>query len=177
MDEKDYRFFSEEVLKDLGGRNDDTALLVLGENHYYGAYGIVDLDAAFECFSKAYRIGNPKAGPLLAEMMYFHQVEIDGFDTDEDYHAEAYRLYKEASDLDILAGRRGLCKMLIVGDYLEKDEDAALSMLAGLKDSDYESSYLYDLLKSGDYSLEDIVPNNELYASCEEDELFDDPDR
>lgn len=86
-------------------------------------------------------------------------------------------MYKEAADLGLIAGLRGICKMQIVGDCLEKDTSAALNSLEKLKDLDEECSYLYSLMKSGDISLEDIVPNNEFYQYDEEDEPFDDPDR
>lgn len=94
-----------------------------------------------------------------------------------DYFKKAYILYKEAADLGLIAGLRGICKMQIVGDCLEKDTSAALNSLEKLKDLDEECSYLYSLMKSGDISLEDIVPNNEFYQYDEEDEPFDDPDR
>lgn len=92
MTTTDYFSFPESVLLELADQNDPKALFALGLNCYYGAYGEPDYDVAYGYFFRAYCLGNAEASPFLAEMLYFKQVEIKEFKTDEDYFKKAYML-------------------------------------------------------------------------------------
>ena len=168
MADIDYFELSKSTLEELAEKNDSKAMLTLGINYYYGEYGSSDIDMAWDYLSKAYSKGEDKASAFLGEMIYFRQVEIKGFDSDEQYNNRAYELYREAADLDMLAGYKGLCKMIMRDDYPEQDGDEILEKLEVMKDEDEESLYMYELIQSDDYSPDDINPSNEF--GIEEDE-------
>lgn len=170
MADIDYFELSKTTLEELAENGDTQAMLALGINLYFGIYDRIDVDAAWDWLSKAYSKGEDKASAFLGEMIYFRQVKIKGFDSDEQYDGRAYELYKEAADLDMIAGYKGLCKMIMMNDYPGQDGDEILDKLEEMKDEDEESQYLYELIQSGDYSSEDINPANEFGLDGDEDE-------
>ena len=96
---------SDPTLKELAGQGDAEAMIALGIGYYFGSFGEKDVSSAYDWFFEAYRKGEAKAAPFLAEMIYFRQVSISGFDSDEDYCRRAYELYKEGMN-SIRKGRR-----------------------------------------------------------------------
>ena len=170
MADIDYFELSKSTLEELAEKGDTQAMLALGINLYYGIYDRIDVDNAWDWLSKAYTKGEAKASAFLGEMIYFRQVEIKGFDSDDQYVNKAYEFYKEAAELDMIAGYKGLCKMIMRNDYPGRDGDEILDKLEEMKDEDEESQYLYDLIQGGDYSPEDINPSNEFGLDDEEDE-------
>ena len=176
MADIDYFELSKSTLEELAEKGDVHAMFSLGLNYYYGEYGTSDIDTAWEWLSKAYSKGEDKASAFLGEMIYFRQVKIKGFDSDEQYNNRAYELYREAADLDMIAGYKGLCKMIMRDDYPEQDGDEILEKLEVMKDEDEESLYLYELIQSDDYSPDDINPSNEFGIDEDEDENENDED-
>ena len=61
----------------------------------------------------------------------------------------------------MIAAIRGLCKMMIRGDYLEEDVNGAYERLKELEDKDEECAHLASLLEEGTLTDDDIVPCNE----------------
>ena len=108
MADLDYFSLSESTLKELAGQGDAEAMIALGIGYYFGSFGEQDVSSAFDFLSDAYRKGEIKAAPFLAEMIYFQQVSISGFDSDEDYCRRAYELYKEGEEIGMIAAIRGL---------------------------------------------------------------------
>ena len=90
MADIDYFELSRSTLEELAGQGDTDAMIALGLGLYFGSFGETDAGSAFDWFSEAYRKGEAKAAPFLAEMIYFRQVSISGFDSDEDYCRRAY---------------------------------------------------------------------------------------
>lgn len=155
----DYFSLSESTLKELADKGDLQAGLALGMNYYYSVYGPRNVTDAYGYLVSAYNGGEKQAAPVLGEIIYFRQVSISGYDSDEDYFRMAHGLFKEAAENDMMAGWRGLAKMLIRGDYLERDLETALHYLDTLKDLDGECAHLSELLRNGVLTLGDIVPN------------------
>lgn len=170
MADIDYFELSKSTLEELAEKGDVHAMFSLGLNYYYGEYGASDINTAWDWLSKAYSKGEDKASAFLGEMIYFRQVKIKGFDSDEQYDNRACELYKEAADLDMIAGYKGLCKMILRNDYPGQDSDEILEKLEEMKDEDEESQYLYSLMQSNDYSPEDITPSNEFGLDEDEDD-------
>ena len=174
MAEMDYFSLSKNTLKDLAKHGDTEAMLTLGLNYYYKTETDSGLEKAYQYFKDAYNAGNVRAAPFIAEMLYFKQVEEPDFKTDKEYYEQAYKLYTQgAEESDMIAGHRGICKMLIIGDYLDQDIKAALKKLKKIKDLDEESAYLYDLLKSGEYAstkIKSFVKFDESLNAYEDDE-------
>ena len=176
MADLDYFSLSESTLKELAGQGDAEAMIALGIGYYFGSFGEQDVSSAFDFLSDAYRKGEIKAAPFLAEMIYFQQVSISGFDSDEDYcrrayelYKEGYELYKEGEEIGMIAAIRGLCKMMIRGDYLEEDVNGAYEKLKELEDEDAESAHLAALLEEGTLTDDDIIPCNEFGVDDEDD--------
>lgn len=155
----DYFSLSESTLKELADKGDLRAKLALGMNYYYSVYGPHPVVEAYSYLVSAYNEGERQAAPVLGEIIYFKQVSISGYDSDEDYFSMAHGLFKEAAENEMMAGWRGLAKMLIRGDYLERDLETALHYLETLKDLDGECAHLSELLRNGVLTLGDIVPN------------------
>ena len=169
MADLDYFSLSESTLKELAGQGDAEAMIALGIGYYFGSFGEKDVSSAFDFLAEAYRKGDVKAAPFLAEMIYFRQVSISGFDSDEDYCRRAYELYKEGEEIGMIAAIRGLCKMMIRGDYLEEDVNGAYERLKELEDKDEECAHLASLLEEGTLTDDDIVPCNEFEDDEEEE--------
>ena len=111
MADLDYFSLSESTLKELAGQGDAEAMIALGIGYYFGSFGEQDVSSAFDFLSDAYRKGEIKAAPFLAEMIYFQQVSISGFDSDEDYCRRAYELYKEGEEIGMIAAIRLMALM------------------------------------------------------------------
>ena len=169
MADLDYFSLSESTLKELAGQGDAEAMIALGIGYYFGSFGEKDVSSAFDFLAEAYRKGDVKAAPFLAEMIFFRQVSISGFDSDEDYCRRAYELYKEGEEIGMIAAIRGLCKMMIRGDYLEEDVNGAYERLKELEDKDEECAHLASLLEEGTLTDDDIVPCNEFEDDEEEE--------
>lgn len=169
MADLDYFSLSESTLKELAGQGDAEAMIALGIGYYFGSFGEKDVSSAYDFLAEAYRKGDVKAAPFLAEMIYFRQVSISGFDSDEDYCRRAYELYKEGEEIGMIAAIRGLCKMMIRGDYLEEDVNGAYERLKELEDKDEECAHLASLLEEGTLTDDDIVPCNEFEDDEEEE--------
>ena len=152
---------SESTLKELAGEGDVEAMIALGLGYYFGSFGGKDVSSAFDFLSDAYRKGEIKAAPFLAEMIYFRQVSISGYESDEDYSRKAFEFYKEGEEIGMIAAIRGICKMMIRGDYLEEYVDGAYEKLKELEDKDEECAYLVSLLEEGTLRDDDIIPCNE----------------
>ena len=165
----DYFELSESTLEELSGQGDTEAMIALALGLYFGSFGEMDADSAYDWFSKAYRKGEVKAAPFLAEMIYFQQVSISGFDSDEDYCRRAYELYEEGEERGMVAAIRGICKMMLRGDYLEEDVDGAYERLKELENEDEECAYLVGLLEDGTLTDDDIIPCNEFGDNDEEE--------
>ncbi len=163
---------SESTLKELAGEGDVEAMIALGLGYYFGSFGGKDVSSAFDFLSDAYRKGEIKAAPFLAEMIYFRQVSISGYESDEDYSRKAFEFYKEGEEIGMIAAIRGICKMMIRGDYLEEDVDGAYEKLKELEDKDEECAYLVSLLEEGTLRDDDIIPCNE-FGDDEGDEEAD----
>ena len=69
----------------------------------------------------------------------------------------------------MIAAIRGLCKMMIRGDYLEEDVNGAYEKLKELEDEDAESAHLAALLEEGTLTDDDIIPCNEFGVDDEDD--------
>ena len=169
MADIDYFELSESTLEELSGQGDTEAMIALALGLYFGSFGEMDADSAYDWFSKAYRKGEVKAAPFLAEMIYFQQVSISGFDSDEDYCRRAYELYEEGEERGMVAAIRGICKMMLRGDYLEEDVDGAYERLKELENEDEECAYLVGLLEDGTLTDDDIIPCNEFGDNDEEE--------
>ena len=165
----DYFELSRSTLEELSGQGDTEAMIALALGLYFGSFGEMDAGSAFDWFSEAYKMGEMKAAPFLAEMIYFRQVSISGFDSDEDYRRRAYELYKEGEEKGMVAAIRGICKMMIRGDYLEEDIDGAYERLKELEDEDEECAHLVGLLEDGTLTDDDIIPCNEFGVDDEDD--------
>ncbi len=161
MAEVDYFSLSESTLKELADKGDIQANLVLGMNYYYSAYGECNINTAYNYLLYAYNNGEKMAAPFLGEMIYFRQVRIAGFNTDTDYFKMAHSLFKEAKELDMVAGWRALAKMMIRGDYLQQDLSTAYYYLDNVKDKDEECAYLVGLFQNHTVSPDKIRPNVE----------------
>ena len=74
MADLDYFSLSESTLKELAGQGDAEAMIALGIGYYFGSFGEKDVSSAFDFLAEAYRKGDVKAAPFLAEMIYFRQV-------------------------------------------------------------------------------------------------------
>lgn len=159
MAELDYFSLSENTLKELADKGDTKAQLTLGMNYYYSAYGPRPVVEAYNYLVSAYNGGEKKAAPFIGEILYFKEVKVTTYTSDRDYFETAHRMFKEAADIEMIAGLRGLAKMQIKGDYLKQDLSAAYYQLEHLKDQDEECAHIYELLRNGVLTLEDIVPN------------------
>ena len=112
MADIDYFELSRSTLEELSGQGDTEAMIALALGLYFGSFGEIDASSAYDWFFEAYRKGEMKASPFLAEMIYFRQVSISGFDSDEDYCRRAYELYREGEESGMIAAIRGICKMM-----------------------------------------------------------------
>lgn len=178
MAECDYFSLSESTLKELAENGDIEAMLTLGLSYYYGYFGECNVSIAYDYFVDAYAEGEQRAAPFLGEIIYFRQVSISGYTCDDDYSAKAYKLYKEGEEVGMMAATRGICKMMLRGDYLVRDVQGAYDKLKKLEDMDDECAALVRLIDDGSLSMDDIRPNNEFGVEDEEppEEIYDDSD-
>lgn len=159
MAELDYFSLSESTLKELSDKGDPKAQLTLGMNYYYSAYGTRPVVDAYNYLVSAYNGGEKKAAPFIGEILYFKEVNVTAYTSDRDYFETAHRMFREAADIEMMAGLRGLAKMQIKGDYLKQDLCAAYYQLEQLKDQDEESGWLFGKFQDQSLTPDDIRPN------------------
>ncbi len=161
MEKKDYYALSESALKELADNGDVQACFTLGLKYYYSIYGERKILTPYTYLLKAYNGGNKKAAPFLGEIFYFKQIKITGYTSDEEYFKMAYRLFKEAKEMNLMAGWRGLAKMLIKGDYLKQDLSQAYFCLTHIDRKDEECAYLLALMNRKIITPDHIIPNTD----------------
>lgn len=134
---KEY-YLTEKQLIEQDEAGNIKATEVLGYVLYTGAFGYVDYERAYDYLVKAYNDDQNTHCGILGDLIYFRKVEISGF-SDEDYKQRAYSMFVESMELGSPEGPRGIAKMLLKGDYLDKDVNRAKAILNVLGEGDEES--------------------------------------